>query len=499
MSELNDEEIKATVVLARNSLIDYCILTQDDYDPNWHHELIAKKLEEVESGEVRRLMLFMPPRHGKSELATVKFPAWYLGRNSNKEIICCSYTAELAEKFGRDTRDIVNDGVHATIFPEGGLKKGSKSATRWRVGKRGKGGFLATGVGGSITGMGAHVLIIDDPIKNREEASSPTYREKVWNWYTSTAYTRLEKGGAIIIIQTRWHDSDLAGKVLERDGEVGYYFDKSKGIWVKGEGKESDEKGIWEVVRFPAIATENEKYRKKGEALWSEKYDLAELGKIKKAIGLMDFSALYQQNPIDVEAQTFKDNWFRYWKAIPNKVRYFTAVDPAISQKTRADESVVLTVARDVHDNVYVMEYFHKKVDPSALIAEIFRQQAKYNSKVGVESQQYQYSLVHYMKQEQQKMGKYINVIPVRQTANKETRILGLEPFYRNGMIFHPPGGSDALEDQLKRFPNGKHDDIIDALNIAVYLSKKPPGTGQAGVKAIGMSWGKDGLPIIHP
>lgn len=440
-------------------------------------------------------MLFMPPRHGKSELATKKFPAWYLGRNPSREIMCCSYSADLAEEFGRATRDIVDDRLHQAVFPDCFLRKGSKSATRWRVGRSG-GGFLATGVGGSITGMGANVLIIDDPVKNREEANSDTYRRKVWEWYTSTAFTRLEKDGAVILIMTRWHDDDLAGKLLERDGERGYWRDPETGVWKKGES-ELNEQGKWDVVRFPAISIEKEKYRDKDRALWKEKYDEEALKEIKATIGIMDFSALYQQNPIDSEAQLFKDDWFQYWSIIPNNVKYFTAVDPAISKKKDADESVVLTLCRDAHDKCYIVEISHGKWDPSELIDEIFRHQEKYNSRVGVEAQQYQYALIHYMKREQQKRGKYINVIPIKQTANKEVRIKGLEPFYRNNLIFHPPGGSDALEEQLKRFPSGKHDDIIDALVTAVYLSTKPIPQQKGDTRLLGMSWGKDGLPIL--
>lgn len=449
------EETQALVSMARRTLIDYCIMMQKDYEPSWHHELIAQKLEMVERGEVTRLMLFMPPRHGKSELATKKFPAWYLGRNPDKEIICCSYSADLAEEFGRMTRDAVADEVHRGIFPECFLRKGSKSASKWRVG-RGKGGFLAAGVGGSITGMGANVLLIDDPIKNSEEARSDTYRNKIWDWYTSTAFTRLEKKGAVVLVQTRWHDDDLAGRLLEREGQVGQYLDETTGMWKWGEGWK---KGKWTVVTLPAIAEEDERFRKKGEALWSDKYDLEALEGIKNAIGLQDFSALYQQNPVNAEAQLFKNEWFKYWKELPKYMKYVTAVDPAISKEKRADDSVVLTLGRDPNDKYYLVEIKNFKADPSELITEIFRQQERWQSRVGVEVTQYQQALIHYMNLEQQKMHKHLNIIPVRHSRGKEDRIRGLEPFYRNGLIFHPPGGADALEDQLKRFPSGKHDD----------------------------------------
>jgi predicted phage terminase large subunit-like protein len=488
------EENQALLSMARRTLIDYCIVMQPDYDPSWHHEVIAQKLEKVEKGEITRLMLFMPPRHGKSELATKKFPAWYLGKNPNKEIICCSYSADLAEEFGRMTRDAVADELHQTIFPDCFLRKGSKSASKWKVGRY-KGGFLAAGVGGSITGMGANVLLIDDPIKNREEANSDVYRQKVWDWYTSTAFTRLEKDGAVILIMTRWHDDDLAGRLLERDGRLGYGRDPETGMWKKGyPGKQ----GRWDVVTLPAIAEEDERFRRQGEALWPEKYDVDSLEEIKNTIGLQDFSALYQQNPVNKEAQLFQDEWFKCWKELPKHMNYVTAVDPAISKEKRADDSVVLTLGRDPNDKYYLVDIKNFKADPSELITEIFRQQEKWNSRVGVEVTQYQMSLVHYMGLEQQRMHKRLNIIPVRHSHKKEERIRGLEPFYRNGLIFHPPGGSEALEDQLKRFPSGKHDDMVDALATAIYLAQRPNvQMGGSVMKQTGIQYTKDGRPFI--
>lgn len=500
---MSQKELSAILSMARRTLVDYCILMQKDYVPNWHHEVIAKKLEEVEAGEERRLMLFMPPRHGKSELATKKFPAWYLGRNPDKEVICCSYSADLAEEFGRATRDTVDDEIHRAVFPDCWLRKGSKSASKWRVGRY-SGGFLAAGVGGSITGMGADVLIIDDPIKNREEASSDVYRQRVWDWYTSTAFTRLERKGAQILIMTRWNDDDLAGRLLDRDGERGFVRNPTTGTWEKGNWRDEKQKGWeqgkWTVVRFPAIAEEDEKYRKEGEPLWSEKYDKEDLEDIKATIGLADFSALYQQNPVNREAQLFQDEWFKTWTALPKRLDYVTAVDPAISKEKRADESVVLTIGRDANDRYYVVDIKNFKADPSELIDEIFRQQQQWKSRVGIEVAQYQYSLIHYMDLEQKKRGIRINVHQVRHSSKKEERIKGLEPFYRGGLIFHPPGGAQALEDQLKRFPGGKHDDIIDALSTAVYLAKRPhmySSNGQDVNERVGIRYTKDGKPYI--
>ena len=234
------EEQKIIVQAGRYSLADFSIITNSKYKPTWLHEEVENKLEAVEKGEIKRLMLFLPPRHGKSQLASINFPAWYLGRNPDKEIITASYSGDLAQDFGSKTRELIGgDTNYRYIFPGITLKEDEKAKAKWRTNKGGS--YTSVGVGGGATGKGAHCLIIDDPIKNQEEANSETYRNKVWNWYISTAYTRLEKNGAIIIILTRWHLDDLAGRLLKAQAEGGER---------------------WEVVKFPAIATQDEKYRK---------------------------------------------------------------------------------------------------------------------------------------------------------------------------------------------------------------------------------------------
>lgn len=468
---------------------------QGNYVPNWHHEVIARELENVASGQCKRLMLFMPPRHGKTELATIKFPAWFLGKHPDKEIICASHTADLAEDFGRKTRDTVDTDIHRAVFPKCVLRKGSKSASKWRVSDRG--GFRAAGVGGAIVGMGADVLLIDDPIKNYEEADSFTYRKRVWDWYASTAFTRLEKGGAVILIMQRWHDDDLAGRLLELEGEYGYSLDKNTGKWVKGVGL--GKPGKWKVVRFPAIATEDERFRKKGEALWTAKYDLEALEEIKILEGYRGWGALYQQDPVVEEGAEFRKEWFKRWTELPKGVRYITTVDLAISQKTSADDSVVMTVATDGHDNIYVVEYKNWKANPSDVIDEIYRQHELYNSYVGVESVGYQQSIFHYLRLAGQKRGKYLHIEEIRTNSNKESKIRGLIPFYSNGMIYHA-NGMQELEEQLVRFPSGKHDDIIDALAMSLGLLRRPAIMGREKedlAVSVGLKYGLDGKPYI--
>ena len=255
----------------------------------------------VERGELDRVMILLPPRHGKTEEASVRFPSWFLGRNPSKRIIGCSYNDDLALEIGGKVRDIFAGEIHKSIFSNTPMRLTADTSAKrkWDIeifvnGKwiKSDGGYVGAGVGGPITGRGAHVLLIDDPIKNWEEAESLIYRERVWKWYQSTAYTRLEKGGAVILILTPWHKDDLAGRLLKEQNNGG---------------------DRWHVVRFPAIATEDETHRKIGEALWPEKYSLTALERIKAVVGSRAWNALYQMRPTEEEGDILKRRWFRFF------------------------------------------------------------------------------------------------------------------------------------------------------------------------------------------
>jgi hypothetical protein len=255
-------------------LIAFARATFPRYRPAPHHRRIADALMAVERGAIDRLIITMPPRHGKSQLASVHFPAWYLGRNPDRRVIGASYAAALAYRFSRQSRGLV--GAPGWPFAVR-LAEDSAAIHAWDI-HGARGGYIAAGVGGPITGSGAHLLIIDDPFKNQDEANSPIIRENVWDWYTSTAYTRLEEQGAIVLIMTRWHDDDLAGRLLAASRERG---------------------DRWEVLHLPAIAED-------GGALWPEKYDRAALDRIKAAVGSRVFAALYQGRPSNDDTALLK-------------------------------------------------------------------------------------------------------------------------------------------------------------------------------------------------
>ena len=281
-------------ILSRKHMLPFVERFDPNYQAGWVHKDICQRLEkfsdDVANRESPRLMLFMPPRHGKSTLASVAFPAWHLGRNPEHEFISCSYSGSLAMSFSRKVRHQLREPNYKNIFNGAVLDPTSQSVESWLTTKGG--GYVAAGVGGGITGKGAHVLVIDDPVKNREDAESEYNRDSVWDWYTSTAYTRLAPGGGILVILTRWHDDDLAGRLLQAAAEG------------------ADE---WEVVRYPALAEEDEVFRKEGDALHPERYNIESLDKIRRAIGPRDWSALYQQNPVADEGDYFTREMVQYY------------------------------------------------------------------------------------------------------------------------------------------------------------------------------------------
>lgn len=440
--------------VAQNDLIDFAIYTDRTYDPVWLHEEIAKQLMRVERGEVKRLMIFVPPRHGKSELGSIKFPAWYLGRHPDKEVITSSYSADLAQDFGYKTRNLVNSQEYADIFKTR-LRDDSKSKAKWLTEEGG--GYTATGVGGAITGRGADLAVIDDPFKNREEAESKTIRDKVYNWYTSTLYTRLEKNGAIILILTRWHQDDLAGRLLK----------------AMEEGKEQ-----WEVIKFPAIAIKDESHRKQGEALWPEKYDIDALENIKANIGVYDFNALYQQTPIASETQEFKEEQWKYRtleEVLALQTYRTLTIDTAISQKASADYTGLCLNFTDKENN-WNIKAWKEKIGPMELIDLLFNLHERFRlDKIGIEKTIYLQAIKPFLDEEMKRRNRFLPIVELTHNqVAKETRIRGILPRYGAGSVYHITGNASDLEEEQISFPKGVHDDVLDAEAYQLQIAKQP-------------------------
>ena len=445
LDELSPEDLMV-IEGAKNNLVDFEVATDPRYKPNWHHEKIAKELEHIEvfgDRDYKILIITVPPRHGKSKQCSIDFPTWYLGRNPEKEIIITSYSAELAEGFGGKARDKVDTPAYKNIFNTR-LKEDEKARGRWSTNKGG--GYVAAGVGGAITGRGADILLIDDPVKNREEAESAVYREKTYDWFTSTAFTRLSPGGVVIIIMTRWHMDDLAGRILA----------------------DEDLCKMTKVIKFPAVAIENDGIRLIGDALWPERYTTEALGKIKVAIGLYDFAALYQCNPILTEKQEFNPDWYvdisEAELAVKSTARYLT-VDTAMSKKSQADFCGFVDNEVD-KENFWNLRAWRAKIGPEELVDSLFalQERRKYSS-IGIERTAYLDGLKPFLDSEQRKRNRFLPIIELSHKGTaKEIRIRSIIPRYATKSVRHVKGQCDALVEEQAQFPNGMHDDVLDAL-----------------------------------
>lgn len=448
--------------LSRRKLSYFTQYCYPGFIDNWHLQEIFQALEDVESGKLKRLAIFMPPRHGKSIIASVHFPAWCIGRNKDLNIIQASYNAELATDFGREVRNLVQTKEFQNVFKDVQVAEDSQSKGKWNT--NGRGAYIATGVGGSLTGRGANILLIDDPVKNREEADSETVREATWNWYRSTARTRLAPGGSIVLIQTRWHLADLAGRLLE-DGDQ------------------------WKVLSYPAIAEQDEPKRKMGEALWPERYPLPELEQIKKDIGIYEFTALYQQTPIATENQDFKAHWIRKmeWADLLKKqTTCFISIDTAVSQRDSADYTGIIRNFVDENGNWHIAAT-RKRMNPTQLVEDIFAlYQNDRPAKIGIEKTVFLQAIKPFLEIEMRRRNIFIPITELEhKQTQKETRIRSLIPRYETGSVYHLVNQTKELEEEMFTFPQGKHDDVLDALAYQSQLVTKR----KHGVKQFRPKW----------
>lgn len=428
------------------------------YRWDWPHlTKLQSALCQVERGEIKRLMVFMPPRHGKSELCTVRFPVWLLARNPNLRVIVGAYNQILANKFSRKAMRIATNELS--------LADDRRAVEEWET--TSEGGIRAVGVGSGVTGGGGNIILIDDPVKNREEANSLTYREKVWSWYTDDLYTRLEPGASIVLTMTRWHEDDLAGRILG-----------------------SEDAKDWTVITFPAIAEENDALgRAAGEALCPDRYDLHALERIRKVLGAWSFAALYQQRPAPAEGGMFRRGWFNIVDAVPaENMRWVRWWDKAATSK-RGDFSagVLMGVSRD---GIYYVADVKRGQWSSGERDVVMKQQAS------IDANTMRGPLEIWTEQEPGSGGKDSAQATIKllagyavyaqaSTGSKEVRALPLAAQAEAGNVRLLRGDWNAAYiDELSVFPFGAHDDQVDASSGAfnkLSLGTRDHGTPQTG------------------
>lgn len=488
----------ASRILARRSLLAFVERINPRYKAGWVHEDICRRLEKFSQDVVAekspRLMLLLPPRHGKSELASRSFPAWHLGRNPDHEIIACSYNVSLAMSFSKKVKEVLEDPNYQSVFPDTRLDPDNRSAEEWAIHNH-RGSYVAAGIGGGITGRGAHCLIIDDPIKAAEDADSADHRAKIWEWYLSTAYSRLAPGGGVLLIQTWWHDSDLAGQIQTR----------------MREGVDDDYVDQFVVVKYPAIAEADEylnltteliEYdtppadaphkllRRKGEPLHPARYDVDKLLRIKaQNHGGRWWSALYQQNPVPDDGDYFLKEQFRRAQIPPlNRANVFIAWDFAISEKKQNDYTVGTVLLQDEDDTLHVADMVRFKSGDALFIVDAILHLSKkwYTSSqiVGFEDGQIYRAIDSLLKKRMHEQRQYLSTKVLKPITDKLARARPLQGRMQQGRVSFNTDAEwyDACRLELLRFPAGAHDDQVDAMAHAVQLAigAQPPRKAKA-------------------
>jgi predicted phage terminase large subunit-like protein len=443
------------------------------FDLGWVHAEIATALEEFLEKVIRkespRLMITMPPRHGKSQVVSRLFPAYVFGRYPDLSIIATSYAADLASRLNRDVQRIIDDERYKEVFPDTALYgKNIRTAASGSYMRNSdifeivghKGSYRSSGVGGGITGMGGDILIIDDPFKDRAEADSATIRNSVWDWYTSTLYTRKAPGGGIIVINTRWHCDDLSGRLLDAQK--------------RGDGDE------WECINFPAIAEHDEPHRKAGEALHPERYPLSDLLQIKKAIGARDWNALYQQHPVPDGGALFNAKWLKHWSAatLPTMDRIIESWDMTFKDGAHSD-FVVGQVWGKKGANYYLLDQVRGRWDFVHTLSMV-RLLSQNHPKAWTKLVEEKANGAAVMSSLHSTVGGFVPIVP---KESKEARAFAITPLFESGNVYLPPLETDwvhrDLIPELMQFPSGAHDDQVDAMTQALsYL--KEFGSGYA-------------------
>ncbi|MGZ0043406.1 phage terminase large subunit [Paenibacillus ottowii] len=432
--------------------------------PGAHLDLLDATLQRVSQGDLKRVIVTMPPRHGKSERVSKKFPAWHVGRNPDDEIIVASYSIDLSRGFSRIARDTLT--ANQDVFDQQ-LDKNNQSSESWTI-QGHRGGVTAAGVGGSITGKGAKIAIIDDPVKNSEEANSEVMREKVWEWYRSTLYTRLTPDGRIIVVMTRWHEDDLVGRLLKEEQDA------------INNGTHKGER--WTVINFPAIAEESDVLgRKPGEPLWAEfGFDEQRLEQIRHDVGSYVFNALYQQRPSAAGGTIFQRKHFRYFRFerfhnieyvvlsdgrrfVGNACWMFQTVDTANSEKTINDYFAVTTIMVTPDRDILVRDVYRTHIEGPEQKGLMKQMEMRYKPKFqAIEDKTFGTNLIQECKRDG------MTILPVKVDKDKVTRSLPIAARYELGKVFHREDGTwlDDFESELLSFPKGKHDDQVDTMSM---------------------------------
>ena len=455
--EANGEEAAGVELLkrkeARDRLIPFCQYTMPSYEAAAHLVALADKLEAVERGEIKRLIVLMPPRHGKSELISIRFPCWYLAKHPESYVVQAGYAENIALVHSRMARDVFVSPELRRLFPsihhrperagQEMILPERQAAHEW--GTKQGGSYYAVGIGGSLTGRGFNVAVIDDPVKDVEEAESKVMRDKVWDWYRTVFRTRAQPDAAIIIVMTRWHQDDLVGRLIKQ-------------------AQEDSGSDQWDIVHFKALDD--------GQALWPERYPLDVLEIIRSSIGSRAFTSLYYGEPTIAEGNIIKREWWRYYKEQPQFNRIIHSFDTAFKAKSSNDYSVC-TVWGETQNAYYLIDVWRGRAEFPELkrIAEALFERDKPVA-VLVEDAASGQSLIQEFQRDTR-----IPLLPVKVGGDKVVRAYAATPLIEAGRVYLPEGASwlyDYVE-ELSAFPAGQFDDQVDSTTQALnWLNARP-------------------------
>ena len=435
--------------IARDQFMAYAKHVYDGFIEGTHHRIIAEKLERIAAGDLKRLIVNMPPRHSKSEFASYLMPSWFLGRNPKLKIIQATMNTELAVRFGRKVRDLIADPIYKEIFPNTDLKQDSQAAGRWETSVGGE--YFAAGVGAAMTGRGADLLIIDDPHSEQDALSASAY-DNAYEWYTSGPRQRLQPGGSIIIVQTRWSKKDITGRLLNA---------QAKDVM-------ADQ---WEVVEFPAIMPS-------GEPLWPEFWEKDELLKVKASLSVGKWNAQWQQNPTSEETAVVKRDWWRVWEEedIPDLDYVIQSYDTAYSKRETADYSAITT---------WGVFQPHRNGDQHLILMDAKKGRWSFPELKDVAQEENDYwepeLILIEAKASGQSLADEMRMLnlpvstfsPGRRKGgglDKMTRMHIVSPIFESGKVWYPEGRkfADEVIEEVASFPNGDHDDFCDSMTMAL-------------------------------
>jgi predicted phage terminase large subunit-like protein len=448
---LEELESATEVEQAREEFLPFVKRMWPSFIHGKHHEIMANAFERVAKGELKRLIINMPPRHTKSEFASYLFPAWFLGRYPEKKVIQTAHTAELAVGFGRKVRNLIGQDDFQEVFPGITLSSDSKAAGRWNTNKRGD--YFAIGVGGAVTGKGADILIIDDPHSEQEAAigaHNPEVYDKVYEWYTSGPRQRLQPGGAIILVMTRWSQRDLTGQIIKNS--------------TTREGSNE-----WEVIELPAIMPS-------GNPLWPEFWKLDELEALKAELPISKWSAQYQQDPTSEEGALIKREWWREWEhtSPPPCEAVIQSWDTAFLKTQRADYSACTTWGIFYHPddngasrpNLILLDAFKDKLEFPELKKAAYQMYYDWEpDQMIVEAKAAGSPLIF----ELRAMGIPVTEFTPSRGQDKIARVNAVTDLFASGIIWVPPTRwAEELVEEAAAFPAGEHDDLVDSMTQAL-------------------------------